>query len=343
MGLPQKIHHAVVSRIKTLANLNIAEMRLPQDGHIKLKVGSRAVELRVSTLPSINGEKVVLRVLDKESLKYGLEELGFNQKTLEIVRQGISKPAGLILAAGPSSSGKTTTLYAILRELNSSQRNIVTAEDPIEYTIPGINQSQMNPTIGLEFKNALRYYFRQDPDIVMVGEIRDEETAQLATKGAITGHLILSTLHTNDAPSAIVRLFNLGVEPFLLSEALVMVISQRLLRRLCPKCKRPKKYSLTFLTQLGLSQEDGVKDTFFKAEGCEMCGGSGYFGRIPAAEVFLVSPSLRELIYKKASLNIIKEWLIQKERLVPIFKNALQIAQQGITSLEEVIKCQLQE
>jgi type II secretory ATPase GspE/PulE/Tfp pilus assembly ATPase PilB-like protein len=325
-----------------MANLDIAEMRLPQDGRIRVKIEKKFIDLRISSVPTIYGEKIVLRISDKTRIKLNLKVLGFSQPDVELIERSLSRPLGLILAVGPSGCGKTTTLYTLIEKLNSPRVNIITTEDPVEYQIKGINQSQINPKIGLTFANSLKYLFRQNPDIIMVGEIRDQETAQTAVRGAITGHLMLSSLHCNDAVSTITRLFNMGVEPYLLASALRLVIAQRLVKKICSECKQEKKYLPEFLSQLGLSSQEIKEIKFYHGVGCEECDQSGYRGQTAVYEILVATPEILNLIFKKAPLDQIKQVAL-RNGMKPIFHSALLKAKAGITTLEEVMKVSLRE
>ncbi len=333
---PLKLKNAIVSRIKIMSHLDIAERRIPQDGRIKIKLSdNKEIDIRVSTLPTIFGEKVVMRILDKSSLKLDLKTLGFGDRELRIFREVINKPYGMILVTGPTGSGKTTTLYSALSELNKPDVNISTAEDPVEYNIEGINQVNIREDIGLTFASALRSFLRQDPDIILVGEIRDLETAEIAVKAALTGHLVLSTLHTNDASSTIVRLVDMGIEPFLVSTSLLLIVAQRLVRKICVKCKEEVKIEKKALISMGVKEEE--VDTFkvYKGRGCEACNGTGYKGRTALYEVLRVSQNIKELINRGATAYEIQVAAI-KEGMKTLREAGLVKVKQGITTLEEV-------
>ena len=303
---------AVISRIKILANMDIAERRLPQDGRIKMDILNREIDLRVSTFPTIYGENVSIRLLDKSQAIFKLEDLGFETKVLEVFKEQIKRPYGIILVTGPTGSGKTTTLYAGLNLINDLKKNIITLEDPIEYVIPRVRQSQVNVKAGLTFATGLRAILRQDPDIIMIGEIRDRETAEIAIHAALTGHLVFSTLHTNDAASAISRLIDMGIEPFLAASALNAILAQRLVRRLCPKCKKSYKPQEAEIQALGLSVSS--KDiTLYKEVGCSGCRSTGYKGRIGIFELLILDEGIKELILKKSPAHQIKEYAVKKE------------------------------
>lgn len=338
MKPPYKLKNAIISRVKIMADLDIAERRLPQDGRIKLKFGERReMDFRVSVLPGLFGEKVVLRLLDKSTLQTDLTKLGFDQKQFKDFGSAIDKPYGLILVTGPTGSGKTTTLYSALTELNKSTVNISTAEDPVEYNLYGINQVQMHEEIGLNFAAALRSFLRQDPDIVMVGEIRDYETAEIAIKASLTGHLVLSTLHTNDAPSTINRLLNMGIEPFLLSSSINIVVAQRLARLICEKCKEPQRVNPQALIDVGITPEDAEGFTAFHGKGCERCSGTGYKGRLAVYECMLMTDELREFVLSGASAAEIKREAI-RQGMSTLRMSAVQLLRNGLTTLEEVVR-----
>ncbi|MDD5618493.1 MAG: GspE/PulE family protein, partial [Candidatus Omnitrophica bacterium] len=331
------LHLPIISRIKILSKLDIAEKRLPQDGGFSVKMKERSIDFRVSVIPTIHGEKVVLRILDKESIKLDLSILGFNKKELEDLRKAINSPYGLVLVTGPTGSGKSTTLYAILNEIKSPKENIVTVEDPVEYKIEGINQVQIKPDIGLTFASALRSFLRQDPDTMMVGEIRDLETAQICVRSALTGHLVFSTLHTNDASSAITRLIDIGIEPYLLMPSLILIIAQRLVRVLCQECKEPYEPSKDEREKLNLGQ-----DLIYKAKGCEKCSHIGYKGRMCVSEVLVVNEHIRSLMGEKTDSHKIKE-AARAEGMRTLTESALFAVKQGVTSLEEALSVMLIE
>ncbi len=338
MNLPTKIKNAVVSRLKIMSKLDIAERRLPQDGRIKLKFGkTREIDFRVSTLPCLFGEKVVLRILDKSSLSLDLTTLGFEATILQEFTDAINSPYGMVLVTGPTGSGKTTTLYSALSTINTQEVNIMTAEDPIEYNILGINQVQMKEEIGLNFASALRSFLRQDPDIIMVGEIRDYETAEIAVKAALTGHLVLSTLHTNDAPSTINRLLNMGIEPFLVASSVVMIIAQRLTRKICLNCKEKVEIAPEVLLRAGFTEEEVSGILTYKGKGCEVCGQTGYKGRIALYEVMPIREELRELILQGASSDELKKESVSRG-MKTLRMSGLQKVKEGMTTLEEVLE-----
>lgn len=330
-NIPRQMMAACISRIKVMADMDIAERRIPQDGRITIKVEGRQVDLRVSTLPIQYGERVVMRVLDRDRNIRQLDELGFSPRNLMAFRWLLQQPNGIILVTGPTGSGKTTTLYAALREVRSESRNIITCEDPIEYELEGINQSNVNEKAGLTFAAQLRAILRQDPDIVLVGEIRDQETAEIACRAAMTGHLVLSTLHTNDAVSAIPRLVDMGVEPFLISSSLLGVVAQRLVRVICPHCKQEYEPTLAEIQVIGRPVEK-----LYRGVGCSACGGRGYLGRISVHEILVVDEEIRNLIVQHVSSGQILETALRKG-MVPMSQDGIGKAIQGITTLEEVV------
>ncbi|MBN2053858.1 type IV-A pilus assembly ATPase PilB [bacterium] len=338
LGLPLKIRSAVTSRLKIMSSLDISEKRLPQDGRIKMRLGpKREIDFRVSTLPTIFGEKIVLRILDKSNLEIDMTKLGFEAQQLAEFQEAIHKPYGMVLVTGPTGSGKTTTLYSALSQLNTISENIMTAEDPVEYNLPGINQVQMHDAIGLNFAAALRSFLRQDPDIVMVGEIRDFETAEIAIKAALTGHLVLSTIHTNDAPSTITRLLNMGIEPFLVASSLILVQAQRLTRRICKNCAEPVHVPPEALLDIGFSEDEVEDMVVYKGKGCSTCGDTGYKGRIALFEVMTVSDEVRELVLRGASSMEIKETSIALG-MRSLRESGLQKIREGITTVEEIVR-----
>jgi len=344
MKPPVQLKNVMVSRIKIMADLDIAERRLAQDGRIKLKMGpGREIDVRVSILPTMAGEKVVLRILDKASTELDLNKLGFSEADLQLFRTTFTKPHGMILVTGPTGSGKTTTLYAVLNELNKPTLNISTAEDPIEYNIAGVNQVQIQETIGRNFSYCLRAFLRQDPDVLMVGEVRDFETAEIAIKAALTGHLVLSTLHTNDAPSSVVRLLNMGFEPFLLTSALSLIVAQRLLRKLCTRCKQPIEIELDELLSLGVSAEEAPTFSCYQARGCDECSETGYLGRIAIYEILNVTDQLRHyMIHSDDGGSGLKKKAIDAG-MRTLRQSALTRLRDGITSIEEVVRVTTQD
>lgn len=304
---PKRLQAAVLSRIKIMAKLNIAERRLPQDGRIKLRVLGKEIDFRVSTLPTMFGESVVLRILDRETVVLDLEKLGFPDYDLTKFRDLINRPYGIILVTGPTGSGKTTTLYAALSEINSPERKIITVEDPIEYQLGGVNQIQVKASIGLSFANILRSILRQDPDIIMIGEIRDAETAEIAIHSALTGHLVFSTLHTNDAAGAVTRLLEMGMENYLISSSMIGIMAQRLVRVICPECKEPYTPEMGVMEELGVSHSEVKKLGIFKGSGCENCAHTGFRGRQGIYELLMINDDIRELILAKTPSNVLKE------------------------------------
>ena len=338
MKPPVKLKQAITSRLKIMASLDIAERRLPQDGRIKMKLGkNREMDFRVSTLPTIWGEKVVLRLLDKSNLQLDMTKLGFEERTLEKFKESIYQPYGMILITGPTGSGKTTTLYSVLSELNKSTTNISTAEDPVEYNLFGINQVQMQDDIGLNFATALRSFLRQDPDIILVGEIRDFETAEIGIKAALTGHLVLSTLHTNDAPSSISRLLNMGIEPFLVSSSVLMIGAQRLVRRNCADCKEPVEVTEQTLLDLGVKPEDVEDFGVMQGTGCRTCNNTGYKGRSACYEVMPMTEEVREFVLNGASTLEVKREAI-RQGMKTLRQAALTKLADGETTIEEVVR-----
>ncbi len=337
MNLPIKIKNAVVSRLKIMSKLDIAERRLPQDGRIKLKLGKKKeVDFRVSTLPCLFGEKVVMRILDKGNLSLDLTKLGFEVGALKDFTEAINAPYGMVLVTGPTGSGKTTTLYSALSTINTTEINIMTAEDPVEYNLMGINQVQMKDEIGLNFAAALRSFLRQDPDVVMVGEIRDYETAEIGVKAALTGHLVLSTLHTNDAPGTVNRLLNMGIEPFLVASSVVLILAQRLARRICAKCKEPDPLPPDALLKAGFKQEDLKGLVVYKGKGCDVCNKTGYKGRVALYEVMPVKEELRELILQGASADELKKKAMSLG-MKTLRMSGLSKVKEGMTTIEEVL------
>ncbi len=312
MSPPRSLHMAIISRIKIMSNLNIAERRLPQDGRIKVQVHGREINFRVSTIPAVNGESAVLRILDPAQIKLDLKSIGFSSYNLKKYQELIEKPNGILLVTGPTGSGKSTTLYATLNILNSIEKKIMTIEDPVEYRLDGISQLQAQPKIGLTFAAGLRSFLRQDPDIMLVGEIRDKETADIAIQSALTGHLVLSTLHTNDAPSSIIRLVDMGIEPFLISTSVIGVIAQRLVRKICPHCKKEIEITEEIKNIMGEFNFTADDIKAYHGEGCPHCKHTGYKGRTAIFELMVVNENIRELIYKRASLGDIRETAIKK-------------------------------
>ncbi len=344
MRPPKRMQAALVSRIKILGEMNIAERRLPQDGRIKLTIAGRSIDVRVSIVPTVYGERAVMRILDKTTAMLGLEELGMFPDTLERFRKLISIPYGIILVTGPTGSGKSTTLYASLQEIWSPTTNILTIEDPVEYQVSGIGQVQVRPNIGLTFATGLRSFLRQDPDIIMVGEIRDHETAEIAIHAALTGHLVFSTLHTNDSPGAITRLLDMGVEPYLAASSIVGVAAQRLVRRNCPSCSKPTKYDRDALRAVGISEAEEVNAKFMIGAGCDKCGGSGYKGRQGLYELLIIDDQIRHMTVERMSAGVIKQYALEHCNLRTLINDGKMNDLTGRTTPQEVLRvCQREE
>jgi type IV pilus assembly protein PilB len=337
MRPPLKMRAALISRFKILSDLNIAERRVPQDGRLKLRFGKRVIDFRVSTLPTLFGEKIVLRILDKGNLTLDLEKFGMEPKAEADFMKAIMNPYGMVLVTGPTGSGKTTTLYSALSRINTNEVNIMTAEDPVEYNLHGINQVQVRTDVGMTFAAALRAFLRQDPNIIMVGEIRDLETGSIGIKAALTGHLVLSTLHTNDAPSTITRMVDMGIEPFNVASAVNLITAQRLVRRICATCKEEAEYPEEYLRVGGISDDDIQNTTFYRGKGCDQCGGSGYRGRQGLYEVMAMSPTLRRMILQGASTAELQKQAVD-EGMLTLRADGMLKVRKGITTLEEVIK-----
>ena len=339
MSVPRKLQSGVVARLKVIASLNIAERRIPQDGRFSARVGGSKVDLRVATLPTAYGEKIVLRLLDTSNVEANLRKLGFADRDSEKYEEIFTRPYGAILVTGPTGSGKSTTLYATLNELNSPERNIITVEDPVEYQVPGLNQIQVNPRAGLTFASGLRSILRSDPDVIMIGEIRDVETAKISVESALTGHLVLATLHTNNAPGALTRLTEMGVEPFLTSSAVDCVIAQRLGRRLCERCKQPADIERSVLEEIKFPSHlvEGKDLQFYKACGCDRCNGTGYRGRIGFYEMMVVNEGLKELVLRRVSTNEVAR-AAEAAGMVRLREDGLVKASQGLTTVEEVLR-----
>ncbi|HEX3927544.1 MAG TPA: type IV-A pilus assembly ATPase PilB [Gemmatimonadales bacterium] len=337
MKPPLKMKAALTSRVKIMSQLNISERRVPQDGRLKLKMGTRVIDFRVSTLPVLFGEKIVMRILDKGNLTLDLTKFGFEVKAEADLMRAILNPYGMVLVTGPTGSGKTTTLYSALQRINTVETNIMTAEDPVEYNLPGINQAQMRPEIGLTFAAALRAFLRQDPNVIMIGEVRDLETGGIAIKAALTGHLVLSTLHTNDAPSTIVRLIDMGIEAFNVASAVNLVVAQRLVRRICSSCKTPVTHTEPELRALSENVEPLKNIAYFKGAGCDQCGGTGYRGRAGLYEVMAMSPALRRMVLTGASIVELREQAVA-EGMLTLRMDGMKKLERGITTLEEVVK-----
>jgi len=341
MSLAPKFRNPVISRLKILSNIDIAEKRLPQDGRYKIKVrmddgAKKEVDMRVSCLPTVFGEKVVMRILDKDNLNLDLGKLGFEPRSFELFKKNIARPWGIILVTGPTGSGKTNTLYSAISLLNSMGRNIMTAEDPVEFYMPGINQVNIKEEIGLTFSSALRSFLRQDPDIMLVGEMRDFETVDIAIKAALTGHLVFSTVHTNDAASTIVRLINMNVEPFLVADAVALVVAQRLVRRLCKKCSTPQNLPEDALVDVGFKPEEAKEVKILKPTGCPDCNHTGYKGRIGLFEAMEITTEIKDLILNKAASKEIKARAV-KQGMITLRQSGLAKVRQEITSIEEVL------
>ncbi len=338
---PKKFHNAITTRVKIMSNLNIAERRVPQDGRMKLKIEGKEIDLRVSVLPCTPGEKIVMRILDSSGLRVQMSQLGFEPEPLAVFKKCMEMPYGINLITGPTGSGKSTTLYSALANLNTPDTNIMTAEDPVEYQLHGINQVQCNPQVGLTFAAALRSFLRQDPDVIMVGEVRDLETASIAINAALTGHLVFTTLHTNDAPSSITRLGMMGVEPFLISASVLMVEAQRLVRGICPKCREAYEVDLGWLVKLGVPeqqlQSQGGKVTLYKGKGCEHCASTGYRGRVGLYEVLEVTDAVRAAVLDKAPARDLKNLAI-KQGMLTLRMCAIRKLLAGMTTVEEMIR-----
>lgn len=336
LQIPPQMRRPVLARFKIISKMDLAESRIPQDGRIKIKMSSGEVDFRVSTMPCLFGEKVVLRILSTGSISYDFSKLNFEADAFEKFKRGISAPNGMVLVTGPTGSGKTTTLYSAINELNKIDTNISTAEDPVEYNLEGVNQVQINKDIGLNFPSVLRTFLRQDPDVILVGEIRDYETAEVAIQAALTGHLVLSTLHTNDAPSTILRLMNMGIEPFLVTASLNTVVAQRLLRTVCPKCKEEVKIPIEKLIEVGLPKALAGKVKTLRGKGCVECGKSGYKGRMAVYEVMEVTNQLKELILSGATAPVLKRAALS-EGMQTLRTSAMVKVAQGATTLEEAL------
>lgn len=334
--LPKNLQAAVISRIKIMSDMNIAIKRSPQDGRFRLKIENNQIDMRVSSFPSIHGENIVMRILDPASIMIGLQDIGFYPEDLEKIRSLITKPHGIILVTGPTGSGKTTTLYAALRAINSIDKNIITLEDPVEYQLEIIRQAQINPKAGLTFASGLRSILRQDPDVIMVGEIRDRETAEIAIQAAMTGHLVFSTLHTNDAPGALTRLTDMGIEPFLISSSVIGILAQRLVRKICPSCKESYKPTEKVLRELGIEDISG-KTVFYRGKGCKNCKNTGYKGRLGIFELLITDEKIRELVLEKASADVIKHAALEAG-MKTLRQDGIRKALDGSTSIEEVMR-----
>ena len=334
---PRRLLGAILSRIKIMAKLDIAERRRTQDGRIKITVGDKDLDLRVSVIPTNHGQSVVMRILDKENIKIGLRQLGFSDEDYQKFRSLIRRPNGIILVTGPTGSGKTTSLYAALNELNTPDRKIITAEDPVEYYLSGINQVEIKHEIGLDFARVIRAMLRQAPNVILVGEMRDLETAQMGIQAALTGHLVFSTLHTNDAPSSITRLIDMGVPAYLVASSVVAIMAQRLVRVVCQKCKQPYTPSESLLQYVGITSEVAAKATFMKGKGCGHCQGTGYRGRTAIFELMIMSPRLRELTFQGAPTTMLRRTAIA-EGMKTLFQDGMSKVLKGITTIEEVLR-----
>jgi type IV pilus assembly protein PilB len=327
---------AIASRVKVMSNLDIAERRVPQDGRIELVVNGAPVDLRVSVLPTVFGESVVMRVLDRSQVSLDVEKIGFRDDDMRLFRQLINRPNGIVIVTGPTGSGKTTTLYSALNELNNVEVKILTSEDPVEYDIDGLVQVQIHDEIGLTFARCLRHFLRQDPDIILIGEVRDLETAEIAVQSSLTGHLVFTTLHTNDAPSSIARLLDLGMEPFLVTATLEGIVAQRLVRTICSRCKEEFAPTEDMLLELGLSADMVSGRTFFRGAGCEYCRGTGYSGRLAIFEMMVMDDELRNLIMARSSTNVIRD-AARKRGMRTLRESGLLAIYDGVTTIEEVV------
>lgn len=336
MNPPKRIQGALVSRIKIMANLNIAEKRIPQDGRIAIKVADKSIDLRVSILPVVYGERIVMRLLDKSRTFGYLEDLGMSERDLKIMLKNVERPNGIIYVTGPTGSGKTSTLYSVLGKLNKPDVNIITVEDPVEYQMSGIGQVQVKEKVGMSFAAALRSILRQDPDVVMIGETRDQETAQIAIQAALTGHLVLSTLHTNSAPASITRLIDMGIEPFLIASSVVVVLAQRLIRTLCADCKKPYVPSADLLERIGLNKQDADTITFFEPGGCDQCSHLGYRGRKAIFEVMEMTPGISALTMQRADTSVLRQRAIQ-DGMSLLVQDGVRAIKKGLTTIEEVL------
>ena len=334
---PKRLLGALLSRIKILAKMDIAERRRPQDGRIKVTLGKKELDLRVSVLPSSHGQSIVMRLLDKDNIKVGVRQLGLSEENYRTFKGLIRRPNGIVLVTGPTGSGKTTTLYAALNELNRPDKKIITAEDPVEYYLPGINQVEVRHDIGLDFARIIRAMLRQAPNIILVGEMRDSETAQMGIQASLTGHLVFSTLHTNDAPGAITRMIDMGVPSYLVASSVIAVVAQRLLRVICAKCKQSYTPSESVLEEAGITPEMAAAATFMKGKGCSACQGSGYRGRIGAYELMVVSAKIREMIFDNAGTQELRKAAIS-EGMATLYSDGIRKVLKGITSIEEVYR-----
>jgi general secretion pathway protein E len=334
---PKEFQQQILTRIKVMAKMDIAEHRLPQDGRLKLKVGGRGIDFRVSTLPTVHGERIVLRILDKGNVLLGLDRIGMPEAVLKVFRKLIHTPEGIVLVTGPTGSGKTTTLYSALSEVNATEMNIVTIEDPVEIRLPGISQMNVNRKIELDFSKGLRHILRQDPDVIMIGEIRDKETAEIAIQSSLTGHLVLSTLHTNDAPSALTRLADMGIEPYLLASSILGVLAQRLVRRICPHCKTGYLPSKEELQELGLKKEEIPGGHLYRGAGCAQCFNTGYKGRCGIYELMMVSSKIKAQVLRSQDAEELKKAALSQQ-MVSLFERGVELARDGITTSAEVLR-----
>lgn len=339
LKVPKINQNAILARLKIISNLDITENRIPQDGRFKVKTEDREIDFRVSSLPTTFGQKFVLRALDKSNLSVGLDKLGFSEQPAANFRAAVAKPFGMLLVTGPTGSGKSTTLYSVLNQLNTLDRNIITIEDPVEYLVEGITQMQVKPDIGLDFASGLRSILRQSPDVIMIGEIRDAETADIAIKAALTGQLVLSTLHTNDAISSITRLIDMGVEPFLVASSVIMLCAQRLARKICLKCRAPIEVSGDFLKKIGFSG----KAKFYSAKGCKYCNNTGFYGRVAVLETVLIDDAIREMVIRKKSLDEIRDYAIKKLGMKTLRDDAFLKVKEELTTLDEAIRITAEE
>jgi len=339
LKIPKINQNAIIARLKIISNLDITENRVPQDGRFKVRFEGKEVDFRVSSLPTTFGQKFVLRALDKANLSIGLDKLGFSEHPARIFKEAVTKPFGMMLVTGPTGSGKSTTLYSVLNQLNTAERNIITIEDPVEYQVEGITQIQVKPDIGLDFASGLRSLLRQSPDVIMIGEIRDPETADIAIKASLTGQLVLSTLHTNDAISSITRLTDMGLEPFLVASSLIMLCAQRLCRKICPQCRKPVEVPRDFLDKIGFKN----KSNFYRAEGCEFCGNTGFYGRVAILEAVLIDDTIREMIIRKISIDEIKNYAVQKCGMMTLRDDAFLKVSEEQTTLEEALRITTEE
>ncbi len=339
LRVPKINQNAILARLKIISNLDITENRIPQDGRFKVKTEGREVDFRVSSLPTAFGQKFVLRALDKGNLSIGLDKLGFSEQPAAVFKKAVARPFGMMLVTGPTGSGKSTTLYSVLNQLNTPERNIITIEDPVEYQVEGITQLQVRPDIGLDFASGLRSILRQSPDVIMIGEIRDAETADIAIKAALTGQLVLSTLHTNDAISSITRLIDMGVEPFLVASSVIMLCAQRLARKICLKCRKPIEVSEDFLKKIGFPG----KANFYAAQGCKYCNNTGFYGRIAVLETALIDDTTREMIIRRKSIDEIKAYMVDKQGMKTLRDDAFLKVKEELTTLDEAIRITTEE